>query len=68
MMSVLGMKLTCALEQLSAAGAGNILVTKYVSPRAKDTRGTLRVVQENEDRTHLIVCAFHDTPGEQNEA
>ena len=63
MMRVLGLPLETALELLSKEGAGNILITRYTAPRA-DTRGTLRVVKENADRTHLTVCAFHDTPGE----
>ena len=64
MMSVLGLLLEKALETLSAEGAGNILITRYSAPRATDTRGTLRVVQENKEHTHLTVCAFRDTPGE----
>ena len=64
MISVLGLPLETALEKLSAAGAGNILITRYSAPRAKDTRGNLRVVKENSDRTHLFVCAFDDTPEE----
>ncbi|MBQ6645462.1 MAG: hypothetical protein IJM56_02145 [Clostridia bacterium] len=65
MMSVLGLPLKTALDLLSSEGAGNLLITRYDAPRAKDPRGTLRVVKENEDRTHLTVCAFQDAPGEK---
>ena len=58
MINVLGLPLEEALEKLSAAGVGNILTERYAAPRAKDARGTLRVVRQNEDGTFLTVCAF----------
>ncbi len=64
MISVLGLPLETALEKLEAAGVGNIHITRYSAPRAKDTRGTLRVIQQSEDASELTVCVFHDTPGE----
>ena len=64
MTSVLGLPLKTALELLEQEGVCDILITRYSAPRATDTRATLRVVKENEDRTCLTVCAFGDASGE----
>ncbi len=62
MMSVLGLPLELALERLNAAGVGDIIISRTCAPRAKEARGSLRVIKQNEDGTRLLVAAFADKP------
>ena len=60
MTDILGLPLEKALDVLKQEGAGDITIIRYAAPRAKDTRGTLRVVRAEKDNTVLTVCAFKD--------
>ena len=60
MTEVLGLPLDLALDRLGKSGIDDIEIQRCDAPRAKNTRGTLRVVRVRDAGRTLTVCAFRD--------
>ncbi len=60
MTSVLGMPLDAALKKLAESGITDAAVKRCDAPRARASRGTLRIVAEKDGGRALTVCLFPD--------
>ena len=60
MTEVLGLPLDLALDRLGKSGIDDIEIQRCDAPRAKNTRGTLRVVRVRDGGKLLTVSLFPD--------